>query len=239
MPLATWLGHSQAPGHATGFGPLDATDSRALADALATQPGTKWCLTLTDSGGHPIAHGCARTAPPTSRHRAPPTTGPPPPTGPPPDDSGPGPQPPTPPGTGPLPATGRSRRAARNRASPSRGGGGGWSVTLTWLGGGDCDHAKQTPGYVPSPTLRHLVQVRQPTCSFPGCRRPGIRTDLDHTIAFHHGGRTCLCNLAPLCRHHHQVKQAHGWVLEQASPGIMTWTTPSGRRYTVQHQSPA
>jgi hypothetical protein len=30
MPLATWLGLSDAPGHVTGFGPLDADDSRDL-----------------------------------------------------------------------------------------------------------------------------------------------------------------------------------------------------------------
>jgi hypothetical protein len=43
----------------------------------------------------------------------------------------------------------------------------------------------------------------------------------------------CFRNLIPLCRHHHQVKQARGWTLQQASPGTLTWTTPSGRRYPV------
>jgi hypothetical protein len=139
-------------------------------------------------------------------------------------------------GIGP-PAGGRSKRRARSRAG-SGGINSAWTVTLTWFGG-DCDHAREVLGYVPSPALRHLVQIRQPTCSFPGCRRPGIRTDLDHTVPYHLGGRTCPCNLAPLCRHHHQLKQAQGWKLEQIRPGIMTWTTPSGRRYIVQHQSPA
>jgi hypothetical protein len=35
------------------------------------------------------------------------------------------------------------------------------------------------------------------------------------------------------CRHHHQVKQTPGWNLDQTSPGVLTWTTPSGRRYTI------
>jgi hypothetical protein len=37
----------------------------------------------------------------------------------------------------------------------------------------------------------------------------------------------------PLCRFCHRLKQAHGWTLTQASPGVMTWTTPAGRRYTT------
>jgi len=44
-------------------------------------------------------------------------------------------------------------------------------------------------------------------------------------------GRTCECNLAPLCRRHHQAKQAPGWQLTQAQPGQMTWRLPSGRVY--------
>src|SRR5262249_37667537 len=38
MPLATWLGLSDTPGHAAGYGPLDAGDSRDLADPLAGPP---------------------------------------------------------------------------------------------------------------------------------------------------------------------------------------------------------
>ena len=108
-----------------------------------------------------------------------------------------------------------------------------WTITLTWLDSGECDHAWQTPAYVPSAGLRHLVQIRHATCTFPGCRRPAAQCDADHTLAYHHGGRTCLCNLAPLCRHHHQVKQTRGWALRQAGPGMLTWTTPAGRRYTT------
>jgi len=38
----------------------------------------------------------------------------------------------------------------------------------------------------------------------------------------------------PGCRHHHRVKQAPGWHLAQPQPGIMRWTTPSGRTYTTR-----
>jgi hypothetical protein len=55
--------------------------------------------------------------------------------------------------------------------------------------------------------------------------------DNDHTTPFDQGGPTCECNLGPLCRRHHRVKQARGWRLEQPEPGVFAWATPSGRRY--------
>ena len=41
-------------------------------------------------------------------------------------------------------------------------------------------------------------------------------------------------NLAPLRRTHHQAKQAHGWNPDQPRPGVLTWTTPTGRTYTTR-----
>jgi len=133
------------------------------------------------------------------------------------------------------PAAGSADQSA---ASPPDGPttpspGGPWSFTITSLTGGDCDHTWETPAYRPSAALRHLIEIRHATCVFPGCRRPAAQCDIDHTIAYRRGGKTCLCNLAPLCRHHHDVKQTIGWTLEQTSPGTLTWTTPAGRRYTV------
>jgi hypothetical protein len=106
-----------------------------------------------------------------------------------------------------------------------------WIFSLTLLAGSDCDHARETAAYRPSPGLRHLVEIRNATCTYPGCRQPATHCDADHTTAYHHGGRTCLCNLAPLCRRHHRAKQAPGWHLTQGQPGIMTWQLPSGRCY--------
>ena len=57
--------------------------------------------------------------------------------------------------------------------------------------------------------------------------------DEDHSVPFGQGGRTCECNLGPLCRHHHRVKQAKGWRLTQPEPGVFVWNTPSGRFYTT------
>jgi hypothetical protein len=106
-------------------------------------------------------------------------------------------------------------------------------VKITPIAAGTCGHRHESAGYQPSDTLRHLVKVRSPRCGFPGCRRPARRCDCDHSIPHHQGGRTCECNLYPLCRHHHQCKQAPGWHLAQPEPGVLVWTTPSGRSYTT------
>ncbi len=62
MPLSAWLGWTEAPGDVPGYGPVDAEDSRTLASLLA-RPGNQWCVTLTDTAGHPVAHACARHGP--------------------------------------------------------------------------------------------------------------------------------------------------------------------------------
>ena len=104
---------------------------------------------------------------------------------------------------------------------------------LTPVSRGTCTHEHAEPGYRPSRKLRHLVWARNDHCTAPGCGRPAVRCDLDHTLAWEHGGITCECDLAPLCRHHHRCKQAQGWRLEQPEPGVLIWHTPAGRTYTT------
>jgi hypothetical protein len=112
-------------------------------------------------------------------------------------------------------------------------GPGGFTVPISPLARGSCDHRHQEPGYHPSRLLQHLVLARTPTCTAPGCGQPAARCDLDHTVPYGQGSPTCECNLSPLCRHHHRCKQAKGWRLDQPSPGVLYWTTPAGRRYRV------
>src|SRR5262249_50764688 len=81
-----------------------------------------------------------------------------------------------------------------------------WTFTFSPPTRGDCDHVWETSAYRPSAALRHRIEIRHVTCVFPGCRRPAGQCDADHTLAYDDGGKTCLCNLAPLCRHHHEVK---------------------------------
>ena len=136
---------------------------------------------------------------------------------------------------------GRTVAHACARAGPAPPGATTPAAGLRWAAGlaarlriletGSCGHARRVKGYRPSPSLRHLIQIRQPTCSGPGCRRASVRCDLDHTTPYDQGGMTCECNLGPTCRRHHRAKQAPGWHLEQPEPGHMTWRLPSGRTY--------
>jgi len=64
VPLTAWLGLTQSPGEVAAFGPLTAETCRELADQIAANPGSRWCLTLTDKDGHAVGHGCARRPPP-------------------------------------------------------------------------------------------------------------------------------------------------------------------------------
>ncbi len=229
LPLETWLGWSEAPGEVAGFGPLDADDSRAIATRLAANPANRWCISLTNRDGHPIAHGCTRTGPPapgpgtasTAPHSGPPHSGP--------STSG----PPTsgPPTSGPPPPRGRPPNRGPTATGPPGYSQWAGQLTINPLETGACTHRRESAGYHPGPALRHLVQIRNATCTAPGCRRPATRSDLDHTVPYHLGGRTCECNLGPLCRWHHRCKQTPGWSLLQPSPGTLTWTTPSGRSY--------
>jgi hypothetical protein len=108
------------------------------------------------------------------------------------------------------------------------------TVTITPVETGTCAHRRESAGYRPSPALRHIVKIRSPRCGFPGCRRRAERCDDDHTVPHHKGGKTCECNLYPLCRRHHRAKQAQGWHLAQPEPGVLVWTLPCGRTITTQ-----
>jgi len=98
---------------------------------------------------------------------------------------------------------------------------------------GPCDHSHEEDRYRPSRRLQHLIRARNATCTAPGCGRRAATCDLDHTDPRQEGGRTCECNLAPLCRHHHLCKHTEGWSLEQPEPGVLKWRTPAGRSYTT------
>jgi len=83
--------------------------------------------------------------------------------------------------------------------------------------------------------LAEQTQLKQPRCVFPWCTRPARRCDCDHVIAFADGGRTCSCNVAPLCRHHHRLKTHTLWGYTTVEPGVFLWRAPHGRRYLRDH----
>ena len=205
MPLSTWLGWAQRPGDVPGYGPIDAErppHPRLLLARGPRQPMVR----------HPHQ---PRRAPRRPRLR-----------------------PPRPPRPTPAPDSShgttqardttrtrayRTRTAARQptgrtpaRTTPApvpdwlRG------LTFTTLQTSDCTHPRQSRGYQPSPSLRHLIQIRNPTCTGPVCRRPATRCDLDHVTPYDQGGKTCECNLHPACCHDHHTKQAPGWTVTQS-----------------------
>jgi hypothetical protein len=204
VPLAAAQGDPAAAGEVAGFGPVDAQDARDLLTAAARDPRTRWCVTAVHPDGTAAAHGCA-----PGPIRWPPGALQP---------HGPGPPP------GPPPGPGRPGVAELLAAL---------NITLNTVIRGPCDHSQAERRYRPGRRLRHLIRARSARCTAPGCGRPAARCDLDHTTPWHHGGLTCPCNIAPLCRHHHRCKQARGWWLEQPEPGVLVWRTPSGRTYTT------
>ena len=147
VPLDTHLGLGDQPGLVAGYGPVDPILARELAARAAGHPASRFCVTVTGTGGQAVGHGCIPGRPPDLR----------------------------PPGPG------------------------GFTVTISPLARGSCDHRHQEPGYHPSRHLQHLVMARTPTCTAPGCSRAATRCDLDHTRPYNQGGPTCECNLAPLC----------------------------------------
>ncbi|MFD0685204.1 HNH endonuclease signature motif containing protein [Actinomadura fibrosa] len=91
-------------------------------------------------------------------------------------------------------------------------------------------------GYRPPAAMRKVIEDRHPVCVFPSCNRRSNRCDLDHTTPWREQdgkGRTCPCNLAPLCRRHHRTKQTSGWALFQPWPGLLIWITPAGTWHIV------
>ncbi|WP_373441605.1 HNH endonuclease signature motif containing protein [Microbacterium sp. Yaish 1] len=85
--------------------------------------------------------------------------------------------------------------------------------------------------YRPTAAMVRLLRARDRHCRFPGCRQPAIRCELDHTIAASDGGVTHVCNLANLCKRHHDVKHHTRWRVRQLPGGRLVWTSPTGRMY--------
>jgi hypothetical protein len=90
----------------------------------------------------------------------------------------------------------------------------------------------------PSRETRRLVEARNPTCIFPGCRRSSSDCDLDHRLQWAERGPTCECNLVPLCRRHHRCRHRLGWRHAPLPGGDHLWISPLGHRYTTSGRPP-
>jgi len=223
VPAGTAFGWSSAPGEIGGWGLTDPDDTRRLLQAASRHPRTRLCVTLLAPDGTAAAHGCARgphpwtPQPGIAGNRDGPATAI---TTIPGDATG-------PPGSTTRPGPDALQAAAL--ASFLRD----LNITFTPIAKGSCDHRNAEDRYVPSRKLKHLVRARTATCPAPGCGAQACHNDLDHTVP-HPDGPTDECNISPPCRRHHRVKQAPGWTLTQPEPGIMRWTTPSGRSHTTR-----
>jgi hypothetical protein len=93
---------------------------------------------------------------------------------------------------------------------------------------------KAEPRYRPSAALAAYVRCRDLHCRFPGCSRPAVHLDIDHTVPWPLGP-THPSNLKVLCRIHHLVKTFEsGWSDIQHPDGTVVWTSPTGRTYTTK-----
>jgi hypothetical protein len=93
--------------------------------------------------------------------------------------------------------------------------------------------APPEPRYTPSRALADFVRARDLTCRAPGCDRPAIECDLDHTVPYQDGGLTHASNIKCYCRFHHLLKTFWGWKDEQFTDGTVIFTLPGGQRYVT------
>jgi hypothetical protein len=243
LPWSAYAGLTRLPATLGRIGAITPGQARQLTQAAEHDPAAHWRIIITDHHGHLLAVTRIRRR----TRRAPPRSAPSARAGParagPRARAGPagrvtliisedtltscvsgGPGPPPPPGSiadTALNAAARALHRARQQAQHDTAAGG-------------CAHTGQTPAYRPPPRLREHVIARDQTCINPICGQPAWRGDLDHTIPYHQGGRTCPCNLGGACRRDHQLKQHPRWKLRQTQPGTFQWTAPSGRTYTTQ-----
>jgi hypothetical protein len=87
--------------------------------------------------------------------------------------------------------------------------------------------------YTPPQELVDYLLARDRVCRFPGCRRTGQSSDIDHAQSWESGGETNPANLGLLCRRHHRMKTHGGWSLESNPDGSCLWKSPKGKTFFV------
>lgn len=85
--------------------------------------------------------------------------------------------------------------------------------------------------------MRAWLRMRDGKCPFPGCSNHSLDNDADHLLSWAKGGATGISNLGQPCPKHHRLRHTTAWKPTTAGknkpPG---WISPSGRRYSSEHQ---
>ena len=224
--LATLLGLDERPGEIPGLGPVLPRVARDLV--ACQQRGAEWRFAVTDPDGHLLLAGVTRRRP-RCTPVAEPTTG---------RCSG---------GIVEL-QIGADQLTELVELIGDQAAGPAAPLWITAWATVIADIAAQFAGRhallaaldgrpldrFPGPALARHVQVRDRTCSHPGCRRPARRCDLDHTRDHARGGLTVRANLGPGCNRHHPLKHGRGWRLAQPTPGLFEWTSPLRQVYRTR-----
>lgn len=215
LPWSAYVGASAEPALLGRYGPVTPCQSSELLGLATAHPGTQWRIVLTDEHGRARAVERFRLS---RLARGDPVAG-------------------SLTGSvlGRLTVTIPDDVVATARCTPSTGD--LLRDALLRAAARTCARARgacASTAYRPPLRLREYVIARDITCTFPTCRQPAWRTDLDHTVPWHRGGATSSSNLGARCRTHHKVKQLSGWKLEQSVAGAFSWTTPAGNTYTTE-----
>lgn len=235
MPWRTAAGMGSLPGELSWYGPIPPGQARGLAAAAAADPAVRWQVIVTDDRGAALAVtilGGRRDTPVTSlidevtvtiaaslaarpggdgaaRHWATVLL-----------DG--------------VRAAGRPELAsilAKTMAAAEKAVAEAQMRAILDEAAGGCAHTLEVKSYKVPGTMRRWITARDRTCRNPICRRRATQCDMDHTVPFEKGGRTCPCGLGSLCRAHHELKQLPGWHLSQDAQGCFTWATPAGLTY--------
>ncbi|WP_448072018.1 DUF222 domain-containing protein [Georgenia yuyongxinii] len=129
-------------------------------------------------------------------------------------------------GYGPIPAD-LARQIAQD---------GTWRGLFTDATG--CFRALGSKKYRPGADLSRQVIARDIICTFPGCRQPAWKADLDHIASYDPAiaeliEQTTKIRLQALCRRHHNLKTNKWWTATRdETTGAIIWTALTGHTYT-------
>jgi hypothetical protein len=211
--LATVMGLDDRCGEIPGLGPVLAEVARTVV--TAQHRGAQWRFAVTDADGFLLLAGVTRRRPVVAGAPAAPCRG----------------------GVVELhvPATVLERLAADTRIC------GPWAAVVADIAA-QFDRRDELRARLDArphdrfarAALARYVEVRDRTCSHPGCRRPARSSDKDHTREHARGGSTTRHNIGPGCDRHHMYRHEGGWCLSQPEPGHFVWTSPLGRVYRTR-----